>query len=151
MYTPKSKEEADYLNNYNPNKYEKPSVTADVVIFTLNEANELSVLLIRRGGFPYQGCWAIPGGFVNMDETVEEGAKRELEEETGLKGVPVFPYGTFSDPDRDPRMRVITVGHLAFIPRERLRFAAGLFWKTERSVFQRRSWLLIIGKNSGKL
>ena len=125
MYVPKTQEEADYLNSYDPNRYEKPSVTADVVIFTLNEENELALLLIKRGGFPYKDCFAIPGGFVNMDETVEEGAKRELEEETGMKGVPVFAFGTYSDPDRDPRMRVITVAHLAFIPRERLRFAAG--------------------------
>ena len=78
--------EEEYLKTYNPNKYEKPSVTTDILIFTVNENHELELLLIKRGGHPYKGKWAIPGGFVNMTESLDDGAKRELKEETGLSG-----------------------------------------------------------------
>lgn len=62
--------EEEYLKTYNPNKYEKPSVTTDILIFTVNENHELELLLIKRGGHPYKGKWAIPGGFVNMTESL---------------------------------------------------------------------------------
>ena len=68
--------EEEYLKTYNPNKYEKPSVTTDILIFTVNENHELELLLIKRGGHPYKGKWAIPGGFVNMTESLDDGAKR---------------------------------------------------------------------------
>ena len=67
--------EEEYLKTYNPNKYEKPSVTTDILIFTVNENHELELLLIKRGGHPYKGKWAIPGGFVNMTESLDDAQK----------------------------------------------------------------------------
>ena len=94
-------------------KYPRPAVTADCVVIT-REA-EPKVLLIQRGGEPFKGCWAFPGGFMNMDETTEECAIRELEEETGLKVTDVHQIGAYSRVDRDPRGRTITVAYLAVI------------------------------------
>jgi len=94
-------------------KYPRPAVTADCVVIT-KEA-EPKVLLIERGADPYKGCWAFPGGFLNMDETTEECAVRELEEETGLEVTRVQPIGTYSKVDRDPRGRTITVAYLAVV------------------------------------
>ena len=94
-------------------KYPRPTVTADCVVIT-KEA-EPKVLLIQRGADPYKGCWAFPGGFMNMDETTEQCAIRELEEETGLKVSTVRQIGAYSKVDRDPRGRTITVAYLAII------------------------------------
>ena len=94
-------------------KYPRPAVTADCVVIT-KEA-EPKVLLIQRGADPYKGCWAFPGGFMNMDETTEQCAIRELEEETGLKVTTIQQIGAYSKVDRDPRGRTITVAYLAII------------------------------------
>lgn len=94
-------------------KYPRPAVTADCVVIT-KEA-EPKVLLIQRGADPYKGYWAFPGGFMNMDETTEQCAIRELEEETGLKVSTVRQIGAYSKVDRDPRGRTITVAYLAII------------------------------------
>lgn len=94
-------------------EYPRPAVTADCVVVT-KEA-EPKVLLIQRGNEPYKGCWAFPGGFMNMDETTEQCAIRELEEETGLKIDEVKQIGAYSRVDRDPRGRTITVAYLAFV------------------------------------
>lgn len=96
-------------------EYPHPAVTTDVVIFTIRDA-QLKLLLIRRAGDPYRGKWALPGGFVNMDEDLDAGARRELEEETGVSGVFLEQLYTFGRPDRDPRERVITVAYYALIP-----------------------------------
>ena len=94
-------------------KYPRPAVTADCVVIT-REA-EPKVLLIQRGFNPFKGCWAFPGGFMNMDETTEQCAIRELEEETGLKVDTIHQIGAYSKVDRDPRGRTITVAYLAII------------------------------------
>lgn len=94
-------------------KYPRPAVTADCVVIT-KEA-EPKVLLIQRGADPYKGYWAFPGGFMNMDETTEQCAIRELEEETGLKLTTIKQIGAYSKVDRDPRGRTITVAYLAII------------------------------------
>jgi len=94
-------------------KYPRPAVTADCVVIT--KETEPKVLLIQRGIDPYKGCWAFPGGFMNMDETTEECAIREQEEETGLKVAKVHQIGAYSKVDRDPRGRTITVAYLAII------------------------------------
>jgi 8-oxo-dGTP diphosphatase len=104
-------------------QYPHPAVTVDIVIFTVRD-NQLKLLLIRRAGEPYQGSWALPGGFVNMDESLEDGARRELEEETGVSGVFLEQLYTFGKPDRDPRERVITVAYFALIPSEKIRLQA---------------------------
>lgn len=95
-------------------KYPHPAVTTDCIIFGLDD-NELKVLLIERGNEPYKGCWAFPGGFINPDETVEQGALRELKEETELEDAYIEEVGVFSDPKRDPRERVITVAFYSII------------------------------------
>ncbi len=94
-------------------KYPRPAVTADCVVIT-TEA-EPRVLLIERGNAPYKGHWAFPGGFLNMDETTEQCAIRELEEETGLKIDKVHQIGAYSKVDRDPRGRTISVAYLAIV------------------------------------
>lgn len=95
-------------------KYPHPSVTTDCVIFGF-DGTKLQVLLVERGLEPYKGKWAFPGGFVKMDESCEEGALRELKEETGLTGAYIEQFHTFSDPNRDPRERVITVAYYALV------------------------------------
>ena len=94
-------------------KYPRPAVTADCVVIT-REA-EPKVLLIQRGNPPFKGCWAFPGGFMNMDETTEQCAIRELEEETGLKVSELQQIGAYSKVDRDPRGRTVTVAYLVRI------------------------------------
>ena len=94
-------------------KYPRPAVTADCIVIT-KEA-EPKVLLIERGDEPFKGCWAFPGGFMNMDETTEQCAIRELEEETGLKVSEVHQIGAYSQVDRDPRGRTVTVAYLAIV------------------------------------
>lgn len=93
-------------------KYPHPAVTTDCVIFGF-DGHELKVLLIERGIEPYKGRWAFPGGFLNMDESAEEGARRELKEETGFKAAYIRQFHTFSAVDRDPRERVISVAFYA--------------------------------------
>ncbi len=95
-------------------KYPHPSVTTDCVIFGFDGAR-LMVLLIQRGIEPYKGRWAFPGGFLKMDESAEEGALRELQEETGLRGAYIRQFHTFTAPQRDPRERVITIAYYALV------------------------------------
>jgi 8-oxo-dGTP diphosphatase len=95
-------------------EFPRPALTVDCVVFGLDE-DELEVLLIRRGLEPFAGRWALPGGFVHLDETLEDAALRELEEETGLRKVYLEQLYTFGDLDRDPRERVVTVAYYALV------------------------------------
>ena len=95
-------------------KYPHPSVTTDCVIFAF-DGTRLNVLLIERGIEPFKGKWALPGGFLREDETAECGALRELKEETGLGEAYIRQFHTFSEPDRDPRERVITIAFYALV------------------------------------
>lgn len=92
--------------------YPRPSLTVDCVVFGLDE-EDLKVLLIQRGLPPFEGKWALPGGFVHLDETLDQAARRELSEETGAGGVFLEQLYTFGAPDRDPRERVVTVAYYA--------------------------------------
>lgn len=94
-------------------KYPRPAVTTDCVVFTKEE--EPKVLLIQRGNEPYKGCWAFPGGFMDMEETAEECAVRELKEETGLTVNQIQQIGAYSKVDRDPRGRTISIAYLAIV------------------------------------
>src|SRR5438477_11838962 len=97
--------------------YPRPSVTVDLVIFTI-AANDLKVLLIRRDVEPFKGHWALPGGFVGIDESLEDAAARELQEEAGVKQVYLEQLFTFGEPRRDPRGRVISVAYFALVDSE---------------------------------
>ena len=100
-----------------PARAGQPAVTVDVVVFRLHE-DALKVLLIQRAFPPYKGKWAFPGGFVSIDETLEEAALREMEEETGVRDVYLEQLYTFGDPGRDPRGRVVTVVYFALLSKD---------------------------------
>ena len=117
------KKKRKFLKEYNVSHYNKPSVTTDILVFTIDN-EKLKILLIKRKNPPYQGMWAIPGGFVEMDEDLEDGALRELKEETGVEKAKLIQLHTFGKPNRDPRTRVVTVAYITFIPLNRLRFKA---------------------------
>lgn len=107
----------EFLTAYKPGNYERPSVTVDMLVFCVGDKKDaLKVLLVKRKKHPYKECWAVPGGFINMDESAGEAAKRELKEETGLEQVYLEQLYTFSNPKRDPRMRVLSIAYLALIP-----------------------------------
>lgn len=99
-------------------QYPHPAVTTDCVIFGYDIREGLSVLLVERGVEPFKGCWAFPGGFLKMDEDAETGARRELMEETGFEAVSIFQFGTFSEVNRDPRERVITIAYMALVQKD---------------------------------
>jgi 8-oxo-dGTP diphosphatase len=104
-------------------EYPRPAVTVDLVIFTIAD-NDLKVLLIRRGGEPYKNHWTLPGGFVEIDESLEAAAARELKEEAGVTNVYLEQLYTFGDPKRDPRGRVISVSYFALVDAEQQRIRA---------------------------
>jgi 8-oxo-dGTP diphosphatase len=105
-------------------EYPHPAVTVDVVVFTI-ENDDLKVLLIQRDLEPFEGQWALPGGFIGIDESLGDAAKRELKEETGVSVNFLEQFYTFGRPDRDPRERIITVAYYALIPSDQLSPAAG--------------------------
>lgn len=110
----------EYLDSYDASQFESPANTTDIIVVRCKEelnhwGQEMEVLLIKRGNHPGIGFWATPGGFVEMRENLYEGAARELEEETGVKGLPLIQLMTWGDYDRDPRWRVITTSFLALI------------------------------------
>ncbi len=127
--------EREFLEQYRPGDYERPSVAADIVLFTAANCEEnnyrrlpkktLQLLLIRRGGHPYLGSWALPGGFVNPDETTEQAARRELTEETGVDHIYLEQLYTFSEPHRDPRMWVMSCSYMALIDSTKVQVEAG--------------------------
>jgi ADP-ribose pyrophosphatase YjhB (NUDIX family) len=118
--------ESEFLAGYKPKDYPRPSVTADILVFAVNdEMDKLKVLLIKRNNHPYINCRALPGGFVNITESCEAAAVRELKEETGLENIYLEQLCTVSEPDRDPRMRVISVAHMALINQNAVAPVAG--------------------------
>ncbi len=105
-------------------KYPHPAVTTDCVIFGY-DGERLKVLLIERSREPYKGKWAFPGGFLNIDESAEDGALRELQEETGLTHVKIRQFHAFSSPGRDPRERVISIAYFALVRLDEVRVRGG--------------------------
>ncbi len=97
-------------------EYPRPAVTVDAVVFCERTPGRFETLLIRRAREPFAGRWAFPGGFIEMEETLLESARRELREETGLDGLALEPLATFGDPGRDPRGRTISVVFAALAP-----------------------------------
>lgn len=94
--------------------YPRPAVTTDCVVFGLS-GKEINLLLVERKNEPYKGYWAIPGGFLNMDEDAKTGAQRELTEETGLSNIPLIQFHTFSAVNRDPRHRTISIAYYTIV------------------------------------
>lgn len=127
--------EIEFLKNYKPGDYARPSVTVDMLLFTVQDKisdnikkvpdKELKVLLIKRKNHPYICRWAIPGGFVDINESLNEAARRELKEETNIDNVYTEQLGTYGDVKRDPRMRVISVANIALVSSENLKPCAG--------------------------
>ena len=128
-YDINSSEEREYLENYNIEQFERPSVAADIVAFAVMQdgeqsnirklANrELKLLLIKRSQFPYKGAWALPGGFLRPGETIEETAKRELLEETGVENPFLHLAGVYSEAGRDPRGWIISNSFISLINAE---------------------------------
>jgi len=116
--TPEAKADKEFLESYKPKEYPSIALTADLVVFAVT-AGVLRTALVRRGGHPFKGALALPGGFVGPQESAEQAAYRELAEETGLDlgqlPVHVEQLATYTDPDRDPRMRVVSVAHLVLL------------------------------------
>ena len=127
--------EKEFLERYRAGDYERPSVAADMAIFTVTDTDEdnyrklpekeLRVLLVRRGAHPFLGKWALPGGFVRPNETTEQAAERELREETGVLNVYLEQLYTFSDIGRDPRTWVMSCSYMALIDGSEARLKAG--------------------------
>lgn len=109
--------EAEFLGRYDSSAYPPVGVTVDVVLLTIRQG-QLCVLLVERGAHPSKGQWALPGGFVGPSETLEQAARRELAEETGLDaaGSHLEQLQTYGDPGRDPRLRVVSVAYLVLVP-----------------------------------
>lgn len=125
--------EKEFLSNYHMGDYERPSVTADVAAFMISSEesvsyrkdpeNKLQLLLIKRGGHPFKDRWALPGGFLQKGETVEECALREIQEETRVLPAAIMPVGVFSEPDRDPRGWIISNAYASIISEESVKQA----------------------------
>jgi len=111
--------------NSTKTEYPRPSLTADVIAFGLGEGGRLSVLLIKRGRDPYKDRWAIPGGFCEPTESVEQAGARELKEETELSGLDLEQLGVYSAPGRDPRGWVVSVAFIGLVPSHRFGEARG--------------------------
>jgi len=111
--------EEEFLSGYDPSGLDRPSVAVDVVLLTACEGS-LFTTLVRRETHPCKGCWSLPGGFIRLDEPLEDAATRVLHDKVGIDGVFLEQLYTFGQPARDPRMRVITVAHYALVPAKEL-------------------------------
>ncbi len=112
--------DSEFLETYDASVFDHPSVTVDVALISVTKGS-LWTLLVRRREPPFSGYWALPGGFVGLDESLEEAASRVLSTKAGLSGVFLEQLYTFGQPDRDPRTRVITVAYYALLDREQAR------------------------------
>ncbi len=114
---PRSPEELDFLRTYDPGDFERPSVAVDIVLLTVRDG-ALWTLLYQRAEHPDRGCWALPGGFVRIDEALPAAAARLLETKASVTDVFLEQLFTFGDPERDPRMRIVAVAYYALVPAE---------------------------------
>ena len=116
--------EKEFLNSYNKNEYEKPSVAVDLLVFTVKD-DRLKIVLVRRSEHPFKDMLSLPGVFVGINETLDEAAARGAREEAGLADIYFEQLYTWGDIDRDPRMRIISVSYLSLTPAEKLTLSAG--------------------------
>ncbi|MBE6151046.1 MAG: NUDIX hydrolase [Firmicutes bacterium] len=124
------KTEEEFLKNYDSSQFEKLSATTDILIFSVASSKQenyrklnnkhFSVLLVKRDQFPFKNKWCLPGGFIGIDETSEEAAKRVLARETNLHNIYLEQLYTFDDVKRDPRMRIISISYVALVDKNRL-------------------------------
>ena len=119
----------EFLKEYDPYQYKNPCATTDMVLFSYAgekpDTDALKVLLVCRKNHPSIGYWALPGGCVELYENLEDTARRELEEETGVKGLPVEQFACYGDYQRDPRARVITTAYFSLVNEKEVRVKAG--------------------------
>lgn len=120
----------EFLEEYDPYRYKNPCCTTDMVVFSYKDEQGLKedrwkVLLVKRGNHPSIGCWALPGGFVNLRENLEDTARRELQEETGVCNLPVEQFACYGDYQRDPRARIITTAYLSLVKESEVTVKAG--------------------------
>lgn len=120
----KNEKEKQFLDSYDSSKFEKPSVTIDLLIFTIKD-NQLHILLVERDQMPFQGQLALPGVFVGIEESLEEAVKRGLKQKASLTDIYFEQLYTWGDVDRDPRMRIISVSYMALVPFSQLLSSAG--------------------------
>lgn len=117
--------EAEFLENYDANAFEKLSITTDILIFSVSDEQtgnyrklsnkKFNILLVKRDDFPFKGKWSLPGGFVGIDEDLEDAAKRILKSETNFEDIYIEQLYTFGQPKRDPRMRVVSTSYMSLI------------------------------------
>lgn len=122
--------EEEFLKSYNSNEYEKLSMTSDILIFSVSneevsnyrktDKKKMSILLVKRENYPFKDKWCLPGGFVDINEDLDESPKRILKKETNLDNIYLEQLYTFGSVDRDPRMRVVSTAYLALIDKNRL-------------------------------
>lgn len=117
-------EEKEYLANYNPNDFDRPSVAVDLLVFTM-ENNRLKVVLVKRDEHPFKNKLSLPGVFVRIKETLDEATSRGIKEETGLENIYFEQLYTWGDVDRDPRMRIISVSYMAIVDIAKINLTAG--------------------------
>ena len=125
------KSEKEFLKAYNPNEYDRPSMTTDILLFSVSDllqdnyrkTNEkvMSILLVKRDNYPFKDKWCVPGGFLKMDEDLEECPKRILAEETNLHNIYMEQLYTFGAVNRDPRMRIVSTAYMALIDKNDLK------------------------------
>lgn len=126
------KSEAEFLKDYDPNKFDRLSLTTDILIFSVSDEVQenyrklnrkyFSVLLIKRNNYPFKDKWCLPGGFVKIDEDIEDAAKRILKDEANISNIYLEQLYTYGDPKRDPRTRVISTSYMALIDKNRLKY-----------------------------
>jgi ADP-ribose pyrophosphatase YjhB (NUDIX family) len=124
------KSETEFLKDYNPNDYDRLSLATDILIFSVSSTEEsnyrkndkmnMSVLLVKRDTYPFKDKWCLPGGFVNIDENLDDAPKRILKRETNIEDIYLEQLYTYGSVDRDPRMRVVCTAYMALIDKQRL-------------------------------
>ncbi len=122
--------EEEFLKDYDPNNFDRLSLTTDVLIFSVSDElqenyrklnkKHFSILLVKRDTYPFKGKWCLPGGFIGINEDIEDSAKRVLEVEANIKNIYLEQLYTFGNPNRDPRMRIVSTSYMALIDKNRL-------------------------------